>query len=237
MALQIRVAQYVTRYLRGSSRSSAIRLRRGDLFTPAPFTRSIRPTSRQAFTFSDDPARISLASVPTVWLVPTFTAPGSYTPSDIVDVSREWELPWTTYPGFTVESAVGIAPRSRTYPELGYEIRSRILAPPGGTGGPMPEANRRRHDSKLWRWYGRYLAFLSKYYGPFTEAKEVADAFALNPDLTGAVTALAVNEAVDRAYGWRAQRLKEFYQSGYYKLPVGVDAIVGLYRRINRMGF
>ena len=95
-----------------------------------------------------------------------------------------------------------------------------------------PEAHRRRQDDKvrgnaartLWN---AQLAFTNKTYQRFSEWMDLQHAFAANwGDPIGTIMALAMNEAVDRAYGARAQTLKErVYSDPGYRLPVGIDTI------------
>lgn len=96
--------------------------------------------------------------------------------------------------------------------------------------GTRPEYHRRRRDKKVGRGYRRLLSFVNRTYGRFDEFAEVADAFGNNVGPVEALTALAVNEAVDRYYGARARMLRRhIYSKDWYKLPVGIDAITGGY--------
>ncbi|MBV2092771.1 MAG: hypothetical protein KUF72_17980 [Candidatus Thiodiazotropha sp. (ex Ctena orbiculata)] len=93
-----------------------------------------------------------------------------------------------------------------------------------------PEYHRRRRDKKVGRGYRRLLSFVNRTYGRFDEFVEVADAFGNNVGPVETLTALAVNEAVDFAYGARARALrKHIYSKKWYVLPVGIDAITGGY--------
>ncbi|MCG7868610.1 MAG: hypothetical protein JAY74_19850 [Candidatus Thiodiazotropha taylori] len=93
-----------------------------------------------------------------------------------------------------------------------------------------PEYHRRRRDKKVGRGYRRLLSFVNRTYGRFDEFVEVADAFGNNVGPVEALTALAVNEAVDHYYGARARLLrKHIYSKDWYKLPIGIDAITGGY--------
>lgn len=97
-------------------------------------------------------------------------------------------------------------------------------------GNPRrPEGNRRRFDTKVfgadeWR---RVLQLVNRSYGSFSELAEVNAAFQLNPGNPAAiVAALAINQAVDVAYGVRARELRNrLYSSAYWRLPVGYDTL------------
>ena len=69
------------------------------------------------------------------------------------------------------------------------------------------------------------LRFVNRTYGTYSEVAEVAQAINDNwGDWPGIVTALATNEAVDRAYGARARFLRDkIYSQPWYRLPVGLD--------------
>lgn len=104
-------------------------------------------------------------------------------------------------------------------------------APPGGSGRYPPEYNRRRKDQKIPYGIARLYRLLSTYYGPVTEWLELNHIYQLNKhDPAALMTALAVNQAVERAYGERASILKQVYKQSFYTLPVGYDTISRLWR-------
>lgn len=93
-----------------------------------------------------------------------------------------------------------------------------------------PEENRRRKDQKVPGFYERGLQLVNRTWGPVSEGLEVYHAFSNNPaNMDAVVTALAINEAVDRAYGYRAELLRRFYRSGYWPFPVGYDMLSRLW--------
>ncbi len=145
------------------------------------------------------------------------------------------ELPQYT-PQFTFGPPRGYSRYDRRrIPHPAYELAIRT-APPrtgGRTPGPPPEEHRRRHDTKFNFGYNRLLRLVNRTYGSADEYLELLHAFQSNiaSGPFAVATALAVNEAVDRKYGWRAQFLKKnVYQSGYWNLPVGYDALSRLWR-------
>ena len=66
-------------------------------------------------------------------------------------------------------------------------------------------------------------------YGEYTEAKEVAFAWNNTDNVSDFVQALAVNEAIDRMYGARAQVVKHTINRPL-RLPVGIDALSTIWR-------
>lgn len=89
-----------------------------------------------------------------------------------------------------------------------------------------PEYHRSRQDKKVGRLYRRALRFVNRTYGRYSEIAEIAEAFQYNNEIPQILTALAINEAVDYAYGRRARFLRdEIYSKDWYKLPVGIDFI------------
>lgn len=79
--------------------------------------------------------------------------------------------------------------------------------------------------------YRRLLSLANRTYGRASEYLELTDAFAANPDPAQLVTALAINEAIDRIYGTRARLLKRHvYRSGYWPFPVGFDTLSRIWR-------
>lgn len=94
------------------------------------------------------------------------------------------------------------------------------------------EGNRQRRDTKAKR-YKQLLAFVNRTYGEYSEVAEVAEAWKRSSNLSDLVEALAINEGIDRLYGARARALrKHVYDKPYYKLPVGIDAIRSIWRRL-----
>lgn len=149
---------------------------------------------------------------------------------------NEHDLP-THLPVFKMAPtrAVGLYERAGLpVPDLELQIAE---PPPRGRGlgrggnGPPPEAFRRRHDSKVPYGYRRLLAMLNRTYGPISEYLEISRAIdsARNPlELS---TLLALNQAVDIAYGRRSQWLKKnVYNSQEWTLPVGYDTLSRLWR-------
>ncbi len=101
----------------------------------------------------------------------------------------------------------------------------------GGFGRIPPEWNRRRHDQKTDYGYNRLLGFINRTYGSSSEYLEFLTAFQNNPEFMQFVTALGLNQAVDRYYGERANWLKQnVYSSQHWRLPVGYDALSRLWR-------
>jgi len=89
-----------------------------------------------------------------------------------------------------------------------------------------PEVHRPRADKKVNNLYRRALRFTDRTYGRYSEIAEFAAAFSQNRDLPEILTALAINEAIDYAYGRRARFLRDrIYSQSWYKLPIGLDAI------------
>lgn len=97
------------------------------------------------------------------------------------------------------------------------------------------EENRKRdkYESKVPRAVRRLHAFANRTYGTYSEAAEISSAFHSNQgDPMGFITALGINEAVDRAYGARARFLREqIYSRDFYRLPFGIDFIIRPFRR------
>lgn len=90
----------------------------------------------------------------------------------------------------------------------------------------LPEGNRRRKDQKVPGAYRRLLAFTNRTFGRYSEWAEVNDAWQNNPDPAAFLTALAANQAIDVAYGARAQVLKsQIYDREFYRLPFGLEFI------------
>lgn len=115
----------------------------------------------------------------------------------------------------------------RFYTRLGLPTpRVEIIS-----GGPpsrfRPEANRRRKDQKIDYGYRRILSAINRTYGRYDEFAEFTDTYWQNAhDPAQLFTALALNEAVDVAYGNRARLLREnLYSRPEYKLPIGIDAL------------
>lgn len=95
-----------------------------------------------------------------------------------------------------------------------------------GSHGKRAEFHRRRYDKKVGKMYRRTLRFVNRTYGGYSEYAEIAEAFAYNQDVPEILTALAINEAVDKAVGYRARFLRDnIYSRDWYKLPVGIDFI------------
>jgi len=106
-----------------------------------------------------------------------------------------------------------------------YEIVAST-APPrqAGTGGIPPEGNRPRHDSKVPGFYNRFNAFVTRTYGTVSEVGDFSSAVINNlPDPIAVSTALALERAIDVAYGRRAKLLKEHVYGKYWNLPFGID--------------
>lgn len=90
-----------------------------------------------------------------------------------------------------------------------------------------PPENTRRFDDKVGYGYRRFLTGINRTLGTASEFAEFTAAFALNlNDPLKAFTALALNQAIDTAYGTRARFLRnEVYSHPAYRLPVGIDAL------------
>lgn len=88
-----------------------------------------------------------------------------------------------------------------------------------------PERHRRRHDQKVPGGLRRLYSAVNRTWGPLSEAVEVQHAFQANSqDPAAFLTALALNEAVDRAYGARARALKKYvYNTRIWPFPIGID--------------
>lgn len=146
----------------------------------------------------------------------------------------EWDNPdavWPVAPQITVAQ-----PRARgLYRAAGLPLPPwELLASFPDISGSRrpPEWSRRRFDSKVPQAYAQLLSFINRTYG---RASEYWDAIsAIYPNLGNPLamaTALALNEAVDRAYGARAHFLKQkVYSQPYYTLPVGLDVISRFWR-------
>lgn len=100
--------------------------------------------------------------------------------------------------------------------------------PPSGRF--RPEFNRRRQDAKLNIGYNRLLRFVNQTYGNYTELLELWDAIGRNQGLLNIGTALALNQAVDVAYGARAGYLRDHLYRDNWRLPVGFDTLSRLWR-------
>lgn len=95
-----------------------------------------------------------------------------------------------------------------------------------------PETHRKRQDKKVPGLYRRALRFADRTYGTYGELAEIAQAFQDNTDLPAILSALAINEAVDRAYGLRARFLRDqLYSRAWYILPVGIDFAFSPFQR------
>lgn len=101
-----------------------------------------------------------------------------------------------------------------------------------GPSGPRPESSRRRKDAKLNFGFNRLYQLVSRVYGPYTEYLDFLSAFQNNYSPLQTATALAMNEAIDRAYGAEAQYLKKnIYQNpDIWRLPVGFGVLSRLWR-------
>lgn len=149
------------------------------------------------------------------------------TPSEIVAVPGSLQFEWENAPELMPSVSVVHRPlASSYYPQGQWSV---IQRPPDER-----EMNRPRKDVKVWSspTYNRMLAITNKTWGPLSEWMEFQDAFAHNyPSMEHVATALAVNQAVDYAFGVRASFLKKrVYHSGYWPLPVGYDMLSRLWR-------
>lgn len=103
--------------------------------------------------------------------------------------------------------------------------------PSSGSPRKPPEGSRRRHDSKVPGAYNRLLAFTNRTYGPISEYGDFVSAFYGNAgDSFAIATALALENAIDYAYGSRARFLKTHVYGTYWNLPIGYDALSRLWR-------
>lgn len=170
--------------------------------------------------------------------VPLFSSPRLPIHSETVEVPRSVRFRYSN------ESSVLLPEARLRYLEYddplvqraaAYGLRPtaelQISRQPGAARG-RPEENRRRRDSKVPGFYSRGLALVNRTYGPYSEFAEVQHAFQEHgADFDRLVTALAVNEAVDRLYGARAKFLRErVYSSRLYPFPVGYDMLSRLWR-------
>ncbi len=106
-----------------------------------------------------------------------------------------------------------------------------IRTPPRGPGR-TPEFHRRRKDQKIPYGVQRIYTLMHKALDEPSEWLEFMSTFWANfPDPAAITTALALNQAVDYAYGTRAQALKKhLYSHDLYTLPVGLDTLSRLWR-------
>lgn len=100
--------------------------------------------------------------------------------------------------------------------------------PPSGRFRPEP--NRRRHDAKLNIGYNRLLRFVNQTYGNYSELLELWDAYSRNTGFLNIGTALALQQAVDVAYGARSGYLRDYLYRDNWRLPVGFDTLSRLWR-------
>lgn len=94
-------------------------------------------------------------------------------------------------------------------------------------GAPRAEPVRARMDNKRKSLYPALLSAINRSYGTLTEYGDLlAAAHYSHGSPTVFLHNLAMNEAVDRAYGTRARYLREkVYRQNWYRLPIGLDAI------------
>lgn len=164
-------------------------------------------------------------------------------------LSTELDLDTVNLPTSTAwEFSADSLPRPLTLPEFTYRpLRSaRVeqtfmdlgLPPPthtlqmAQTNPYRPEPNRRRKDDKghspgMWN---QLLSVTNRFWHQPSEWQEAQLAFELNPgDPYAAYSMIAMNQAIDVAYGARAQWLKRhIYQQPGYSLPIGLDSIRSL---------
>lgn len=95
-----------------------------------------------------------------------------------------------------------------------------------------PERNRRRFDEKIPAGFRRVYALANRTINRPSEYLEVLEAWNTSGgDLQRFAGTLAINEAIDLAYGARARFLKEkVYGSALWTLPVGWDTLSRLWR-------
>lgn len=90
-----------------------------------------------------------------------------------------------------------------------------------------PEGHRRRRDRKVPGGYQQLLHAVNRTYGTYSELSEVAHAWHWSGgDPASFLGQLAVNEAIDHAYGRRAALMRRVYDSRAYRLPVGLDFLL-----------
>ncbi len=143
------------------------------------------------------------------------------------------ELP-QTIPSYTLAET-----RNRNYyqraevPVPSHELIAHT-APPrtgGRTRGPPPEQHRRRHDAKTDYGLNR-LYRLNHMLHSADEYLEVLHAFQNNHTPMAIATALAMNQAIDVAYGRRGRFLRDkiYRNPEYWTLPVGYDTLSRIWR-------
>lgn len=115
------------------------------------------------------------------------------------------------------------------YPALNqgtYLLQSRALRP------DRDERHRRRMDQKPGvKYYRRGLRLYNRTVGTASEYMEIHDAFRNSQgDPAKLLTALAINEGIDRLYGARADLYNRVHRSGYWPFPIGIQAMSRLWR-------
>lgn len=81
----------------------------------------------------------------------------------------------------------------------------------------IDEGNRKRRDTKARR-YKQLLRFVNQTYGRYSDVKDIAEAWNSTQTLSAFVETVAINEAIDRYYAQKSQRInKPIYQ----KLNIG----------------
>lgn len=126
---------------------------------------------------------------------------------------------------FPISTRVGNVRRSRSIHDRTPRVITFRPDKPW-THSRRAEFHRRRKDKKIGKMYRRALRFVNRTYGTYSELAEIAEAFHYNQDVPEILTALAINESVDKAYGERARFLRDnIYSRSWYRLPVGIDFI------------
>ena len=90
--------------------------------------------------------------------------------------------------------------------------------------------HRRRHDSKVPGWYNRSLAIINRTYGRLSEYGDLASVLYHNNSVPAVMTGLALENAIDYAYGAQNRFLKENVYGRYWNLPFGIQAASRLWR-------
>ena len=169
--------------------------------------------------------------------VPLYGSFGSNIPSSRVIVPASirfaWDNPDELYPHlpqFKFAPARAVHRYSAAgLPQPAWEMQ--VSWPPTSGGTRPPEWQRRRHDSKVPGFYNRLLALISQTYGRLSEFGDLSSAILQNLGSPLAIaSAVALEHAVDVAYGSRARFLKEHIYGRYYHLPVGIDTLSRLWR-------
>lgn len=219
------IASYVRRLLANALRSS--RLISLGRFSPAwrypyPASRSLGTLTRYYARYGWNRRRLPLyssfgRSIPVARVV---------VPAGI---TYTWSNPDQRYP-ILPQITLARARATSPYRRLGLlapDFELQAMWPPQHK---RPEWSRRRHDSKVPGWYNELLTFANRFYGPVSELGDLYAAIFNNlGSFPGILNALALERAVDIAFGARARFLKEHVYGSYWNLPFGLDTTTRLW--------